>query len=317
VLSNRSATECPRDADPIPQAGDDLDHLLFFNLVYSTGDSRAAMDTPSARVTQRAPQSCQRCSSKKMRCSKTVPCETCVGQGLAAQCRRETVIITKHIRGAQKHRRHKAHRSDGASNHLSTPPMDASEPHSARLPGFDEDRTLTHPSPDHEATAAMLMNFAHQPSDLGCYTPRAYDSTAYSAAGGSSAQSSTSLSDRRKTWPILPELETPPSSTQDEASPFETTISSLECLVWGRQRDGGAPSARTTVPLGNIREDGLLTQCQAVEILKFHSKWLTWTHNIIHWPTFREECHAYWEEGLLKEKAWLALYYAVLCVSGW
>lgn len=290
----------------------------YYSLSGEGRDRTATMDRLGARVTQRAPQSCQRCSSKKMRCSKTVPCETCVGQGLAAECRRETVIITKHIR-ADKHRRHKARRSDGSiANHLSTPPLEALDPNPPRLPGLDDDEISAHLSPDHEATAAMLVNFAHQPSDSDSYTPtpRTYDSTAYSTADGTATQSSAGLPDGRQTWAVLPELETPSSSTQDEASPFETTISSLECLVWGRQRDGGALSSRTTVPLGNVREDDILTPYQAVEILKFHSKWLTWTHNIIHWPMFRGECQAYWEEGLLKEKAWLALYYAVLCVSG-
>lgn len=109
--------------------------------------------------------------------------------------------------------------------------------------------------------------------------------------------------------------ETSPSSAQDEASPFEATLTSLEYLVWGRQRHGGIPESQSMTSLQRHVEAEIVSQQQAVGILKYHWKWLTWTHNIIYWPRFHEDCRLYWNEGLIKDKAWLALYYAVLCVS--
>ncbi len=47
----------------------------------------------SLRATQRAPRSCLPCSSRKVRCDKSVPCSACIRRGEAAACTREIVIV--------------------------------------------------------------------------------------------------------------------------------------------------------------------------------------------------------------------------------
>ena len=45
------------------------------------------------RTTQRAPRSCIPCSSRKIKCDKSIPCSTCVRRGRQGSCVRETVLI--------------------------------------------------------------------------------------------------------------------------------------------------------------------------------------------------------------------------------
>ena len=50
-------------------------------------------DIASIRRTQRAPRSCLSCSSRKVKCDKTVPCGTCIRRGRPEVCIREMVIV--------------------------------------------------------------------------------------------------------------------------------------------------------------------------------------------------------------------------------
>lgn len=54
----------------------------------------------SHRSTQRAPLSCTSCASRKVRCSKTIPCRACLDRGTAANCKREVVRVRGRIRTA-------------------------------------------------------------------------------------------------------------------------------------------------------------------------------------------------------------------------
>jgi hypothetical protein len=52
------------------------------------------------RPTQRAPLSCTSCASRKVRCSKTIPCRACLDRGTAANCKREVVLVRGRVRTA-------------------------------------------------------------------------------------------------------------------------------------------------------------------------------------------------------------------------
>ncbi|KAH7069735.1 hypothetical protein BKA63DRAFT_421097 [Paraphoma chrysanthemicola] len=47
----------------------------------------------SIRTTQRAPRSCIPCSSRKVKCDKSMPCATCIRRGKPESCIREMVIV--------------------------------------------------------------------------------------------------------------------------------------------------------------------------------------------------------------------------------
>jgi hypothetical protein len=281
-------------------------------------------------VTQRAPQSCQRCSFKKMRCSKTVPCQACINQGLAVQCRRETVIVSKQTRSVNKSRRQRAARQPAGATPLTLSPDDANTSANAQrrtavtttlVGGLLHDEIgSSRLSPDHEATAAMLVNFAQQPFD-GQPDVSANDSCDAAMAAAASitppVPATAPSANWNQPWSRLPDPETPsPSSTQEGVSPFETTVSALEYLVWGRQQEGTV-SGGATVSSDDMSEGNktVVTHTQAGEIVEYHARWLSWTHNLIHWPKFRQECRSFWEHGTAVDKAWLSLYYAVQAVS--
>jgi hypothetical protein len=52
------------------------------------------------RSTQRAPKSCTACYSRKVRCSREVPCRQCVHRGSPSECKREVVRVKGRIRTA-------------------------------------------------------------------------------------------------------------------------------------------------------------------------------------------------------------------------
>ncbi|PVH68387.1 hypothetical protein DL98DRAFT_522795 [Cadophora sp. DSE1049] len=65
----------------------------------------------SIRRTQRAPLSCTSCYSRKVKCSKDVPCRQCISRGVAAQCRRESVRVQGQIYTAETPRTNPSYES--------------------------------------------------------------------------------------------------------------------------------------------------------------------------------------------------------------
>ena len=256
----------------------------------------------SARVTQRAPQVCYRCATKKMRCSKTVPCDACIKQGLAEQCHRESVIVKNRSHPVKvRSQKRKRDENEDVSEHVHQPPGNS----------------LAHSAAEQQATAVALIDMSQRTSYQGTpvdVTPDRSSNAPLEEEGDPTISSQLATD---QSWVTFPNLEMSPSSSQQEdASPLDSTLTSLEVLVWGRQSNTGRPPANQhMVSLHSGVQGDPLSSQQAIQVLKFHWKWLAWTHNIINWTQFREECQTYWNEGMVKEKAWIALYYAVLCVS--
>ncbi|KAK7537346.1 uncharacterized protein J3D65DRAFT_377480 [Phyllosticta citribraziliensis] len=55
---------------------------------------------PPIRSSQRTPLSCTACYSRKVKCSKEIPCRECTSRGIALECRRETVRVRGQLRSA-------------------------------------------------------------------------------------------------------------------------------------------------------------------------------------------------------------------------
>jgi len=47
------------------------------------------------RSTQRAPKACSRCSRKRIKCDKQIPCKACTIRGLDDSCAREVVEVRR------------------------------------------------------------------------------------------------------------------------------------------------------------------------------------------------------------------------------
>ncbi|KAL1306882.1 hypothetical protein AAFC00_005529 [Neodothiora populina] len=55
--------------------------------------SGAESTSSKIRCSQRVPRSCIRCSKKRIKCDKNIPCQTCIARGLETSCTRETVRV--------------------------------------------------------------------------------------------------------------------------------------------------------------------------------------------------------------------------------
>lgn len=206
------------------------------------------------RVSQRKPLSCSECTRRKLRCSKTIPCTSCLDRGIEASCAREKVIVRK------KHQRSSS--VGKASSHGAAP---ASGPISL-------------------------------PSELSG-SPLTVESLCDGSSPGVSKSSH-------------------PSATLPDDAPV-----TLENLALGRQRilNMESPAATGIEAAGSTwlsdEIDMMISLDQARILLDYHTENLAWIHNVMHMPTFAEECEAAFNQSILKSRAWIALYYAFLCVS--
>lgn len=53
---------------------------------------------------------------------------------------------------------------------------------------------------------------------------------------------------------------------------------------------------------------------QARRLIAYHDKNLAWMHNVIHMPTFHEQCEYFFRHGQPIDPFWLPLYYSTLSV---
>lgn len=109
----------------------------------------------------------------------------------------------------------------------------------------------------------------------------------------------------------------------------EATVT-LEFLALGRQNilnRNAEPSGVThqdppnLQPNEEIADDAipswshLMSPNQARQLLEYHQTHVAWMHNIIHGPSFRADFEANLRRNTVDDKSWLALYYAIVCVS--
>jgi hypothetical protein len=100
----------------------------------------------------------------------------------------------------------------------------------------------------------------------------------------------------------------PRETLSNQESPDDTTSAHA----------AGAPrpaAIRTSLPASvlTLLEDTSLGET----LVKFHVRHLAWYHNVLHSPTFLNECEAFWSGQDLKQPLWLALYLAILSSSAW
>lgn len=50
------------------------------------------------RTTQRAPRSCVPCTTRKIKCDKSIPCQACIDRATVRDCKRETVLVRGRLR---------------------------------------------------------------------------------------------------------------------------------------------------------------------------------------------------------------------------
>ena len=94
----------------------------------------------------------------------------------------------------------------------------------------------------------------------------------------------------------------------------------LEFLALGRQRvlqsvpDGELMGSEALLSIFPNSFNPILSEDQVRALMIYHEANVAWIHNVVHLPTFRDECDAYFSKGVIPSDFWVALYYAMLSV---
>lgn len=144
------------------------------------------------------------------------------------------------------------------------------------------------------------------------------DALANTPAPGLSSQTSPVTSDgAHATTPhstLARPRQKPVENVTDEAAVI------LEFLALNRQRvlqiaQIGQPqlSGRNSNAAPNF--DPLFTPNQVRAMMLYHQESISWIHNVVHLPTFREQCEQSFAVPRQLEWSWIGLYYSMLAVS--
>jgi hypothetical protein len=231
-----------------------------------------------------------------MKCTKTIPCGPCVSAGLNDQCQREQVITTKHIRQASKR----------SKREVMVRITEHSQSREEIKHGIDSSKPRHSLHHQEAFPTGFSRGSGYSESDRYAYSKGTY---AQMSGGFPSSSPGRAHSEASRTT-----INEADSSSYNEQADIENAANSLELLAWGRQRESGLSPTSSMVVDPAARSADILLPRQAKFVLCYHRDYINWTHNTIHWPRFFKECHDYWLEGVVVEGAWLAIYYAALCV---
>ncbi|KAJ9143381.1 hypothetical protein NKR23_g6631 [Pleurostoma richardsiae] len=110
----------------------------------------------------------------------------------------------------------------------------------------------------------------------------------------------------------------PAAGARDESSRAgiaAEAVTSLETLVWGSHHvssSGDLPFSAGTLCLPSDPAVDSISIYQEHGILGFHRDHVAWMHNVVHIPSFQEECAKFRRTHATPSPAWLSLYYALL-----
>ncbi|KAF9883349.1 hypothetical protein FE257_003565 [Aspergillus nanangensis] len=126
--------------------------------------------------------------------------------------------------------------------------------------------------------------------------------------------------------PFDDSLSTPTGAPSASHTPTHRMIDSvatdaavtLEFLALGRQRIVHSNRKdRDNAPYSTLAaaEDTILSGPQVKAAMQYHHEHLTWMHNVVHLPTFIDQCDVYFLAPGSQEGSWMALYYAMLAFT--
>jgi hypothetical protein len=253
----------------------------------SSGNARQG----NMRVTQRAPRSCVQCTSRKLRCSKQIPCKNCVERGVGNQCHRESVVLTYHHS-----------RGSGGTSGRRLRHRDSSRHRQSDIDYRNCGQNLRH------AKINALQDVHRPPAceDFAISQGSQHDAVTHTAVSQEDLQLTSTT--HAPSQPNHSEL------SRDSSLAVEAAMT-LETLAWGRYSDGIQVSGNAHIchPASALNE--LLTIQQIEKLVEFHMINVAWMHNVIHIPSFLQSYRDPLLEHGPKDPGWLSLYYAVLCVG--
>lgn len=249
----------------------------------------------NVRNTQRSVLACTECVRRKIRCSKTVPCDACIRANKQSTCQREQVaVVNKGTARRHMPRKLDAENADALCNDVSQSSFPGSSETIPRNP-----LAAANPSPTRSisSTQEFVPN-----TDL---------------EGNASGRRQPSLTADASRQHTLPAQSTGPRLTEEAATALEFLAHGRRSVV--NQLAGTQPSVD---PGHSLPADGthgiqwnvFFPPDSARILLTYHEEHLAWMHGIVQMQSFREE----FETNTLQEdcaKSWMALYYAILAVG--
>lgn len=229
------------------------------------------------RKSQRSVLSCTECARRKTRCSKSIPCSSCVDRGKAHDCHRETVAVVR----------------------KRDPPI------------VSASITSSIPESQGPLSTKSQSNNQSSPSSASQAVP-----TPYSAAGGvrtdhellgrSNSPVIVPTNETVVTLEFLTHgrnniLTLHNASNQTADSVDSPDVADL--FSEGSTTNVAAPSW-----------DTVLSAQEARLLLKYHQENIAWMHDVVHMPTFKQEFESNLTQSTC-DRSWIALYYAILCVG--
>ncbi|KAL2823905.1 putative C6 transcription factor [Aspergillus cavernicola] len=242
--------------------------------------SNVALSSGGRRKRPRPTYSCVECTRRKLRCSKDIPCSACVERGIAQLCRRRPgsgLMAASRSPPATRTRRNADWREAFAGT-----------PASEILP-----TDVSHPSiPGQDTVSEELLSLAPPSTPARCHTTH----PTTQLAGGPR----------------------PRQMVVDNVTDDAGVV--LEFLALSRQRVLQiAQVEQFQLPGGNGNaaeaSDPLFTPSQVRTMMIYHQESIAWIHNVVHLPTFREQCEHLFANPTDSQGLWVGLYYAMLAVT--
>ncbi|KAL2832317.1 putative C6 transcription factor [Aspergillus pseudoustus] len=227
------------------------------------------------RKRPRPSYSCVECTRRKLRCSKHIPCSACVERGIAQLCRRRPGVASATVRRPSP---------------ASATPIPIRQNIISNEPYY--------------ATPALETPRESGPEAIPEDQPR----VTVPASTPATSNAPSSNGPARSRHKIVDNV------TEDAAV-------MLEFLALGRQRILQVAQIEQQSPLGAALDDmgnasGLLfTPSQVRSMMHYHQESIAWIHNVVHMPTFREQCEKSFANPSECQGLWLGLYYAMLAVT--
>lgn len=228
--------------------------------------SRSSTSSKASRKRPRPAYSCVECTSRKLRCSKQIPCSACVERGIEHLCRRRA--------GSQSEA---GKRSIPTTRTTSTATNNDSGDALANSPAPVRSSTVLSSS----QTTPVTSNRAHAAIP---HSPIA----------------------RQRQKPVE-------NVTEDAAVMLEFLALNRQCVLQIAQIGQPQLSGRNSNAVTNF--DLLFTPNQVRAMMLYHQESISWIHNVVHLPTFREQCEQSFADPTQLERLWISLYYSMLAVN--
>ncbi|KAH7121584.1 hypothetical protein EDB81DRAFT_814113 [Dactylonectria macrodidyma] len=237
---------------------------------------------PPTRKTQRIVTSCTECTRRKTRCSKSIPCSSCVDRGLAQKCHRELVTVVKKSDTVE--------RSSLSSRKTLTPTGASASGDRIQSRGEDQRSEQLTPSAHPGHTSHESLSGANEGKD-GIFIS-----------------------------PSVP-VDIPTNETVVTLEFLTHGRQNILSLHKGLNDQGSSPvnvlglsNESAPSPFTTCAWDTVLSKQEARLLIDFHQEKLAWMHNVIHMPSFKQELESNLTNASC-DSSWVALYYAVLCTT--